>query len=220
MAISRSDRNERRRDARWAPSWDMGNALASSPPEHRAWGAVTVGVLPPVAGERADTRRGARREDGGDRGEVRPGGGADDPGSARGSGRGRETTGSCRGGRRSSVFQPVCQRWIGLGALQKYASPGFRVPPPDAPCRHGRWDGVPAPDVDRMPRDRSFGRAIDQSGPGPPPSVRCCRSTHRLCSPRSGLAPRRLDDVKDGERETISLFRSRACMRDAGPPGV
>src|SRR6476646_2985632 len=35
--------NDRRRDALWAPSWDTGNALASSPPEHRAWGAETVG---------------------------------------------------------------------------------------------------------------------------------------------------------------------------------
>jgi hypothetical protein len=66
--------------------------------------------------ESTRTHAEARRARGwGRSGEVRPGGGADDPGSVGVSDRGRETTGSCRGGRRSSVFRPVCQGWTAWG---------------------------------------------------------------------------------------------------------
>src|SRR4051812_37976415 len=37
-----TSRTDRWPDALWAPSWETGNARASSPPEHHAWGAVTV----------------------------------------------------------------------------------------------------------------------------------------------------------------------------------
>jgi hypothetical protein len=43
---------------------------------------------------------------------------------------------------------------------------------------------------------------------------------HRLCSNRSGLAPRRLDDVKGGEREPPSTLCSRESARECGAPGV
>src|SRR5438034_911752 len=46
MAINRTVWNDRRRHARWAPCWVTGNALASSPPERRAWGAVTGSARP------------------------------------------------------------------------------------------------------------------------------------------------------------------------------
>src|SRR5258708_38935020 len=60
IAMRRNDPKVRRPDALWAPWWDTGNALASSPPEHRAWGAVTVGVAAGDRREHADARRGAR----------------------------------------------------------------------------------------------------------------------------------------------------------------
>jgi hypothetical protein len=42
-------RMDRRMDARWAPLVGTGKSHASSPPEHRAWGTVTVGYGPPQA---------------------------------------------------------------------------------------------------------------------------------------------------------------------------
>src|SRR5215210_7087767 len=59
-AISRITRNGRWTDALWAPSWETGNALASSPPEHRAWGAVTVGHAAGGQEEREMPSRGTR----------------------------------------------------------------------------------------------------------------------------------------------------------------
>src|SRR6476620_6566799 len=72
MPMSRMLENDLRRDALWAPSWATGNALASSPPEHRAWGAVTVGDAAGDRRARGRASEGALRRDGGDRGEVRP----------------------------------------------------------------------------------------------------------------------------------------------------
>src|SRR5215210_2310409 len=53
VTLSRSDRWP---DALWAPLLGTGKTLASSLPEHRAWGTATV-VVPPAAEGRA--RRGA-----------------------------------------------------------------------------------------------------------------------------------------------------------------
>src|SRR5436190_17567594 len=70
------NRTDRWRDALWAPSWATGNGLASSLPERRAWGAATVGVVPPTAGRRArGARRRGRPDDAWDGG--RPAGGTD-----------------------------------------------------------------------------------------------------------------------------------------------
>jgi hypothetical protein len=85
MPINRMVENDRRRDALWAPFWDTGNALASSPPEHRAWGAVTVGG---AAGDRRARGHASVR---GARGWGRSGRGPTgwrgrDPGKVRGSG--------------------------------------------------------------------------------------------------------------------------------------
>src|SRR6476646_8898949 len=41
-AVMAANRTVRWPDARWAPFGDTGNALASSPPERRAWGTATV----------------------------------------------------------------------------------------------------------------------------------------------------------------------------------
>src|SRR4029079_8428996 len=60
-AVMTARRTVRWLDARWAPRGDTGNALASSPPESRAWGTATVVGAADGGGARA--QRGARARD-------------------------------------------------------------------------------------------------------------------------------------------------------------
>jgi len=125
-----------------------------------------------------------------------------------------ETTGSCRGGRRSSVFS------LSVGAWPVAWGPGGSMPVNARlwvpHLHHRRQPKGPVPRsrrcvraTARRQRPHAHAGAAGTRAPtstsiarAPAAIPGCSWTGHGLCSLGSALAPRRLNDVKGGERET------------------
>src|SRR6476646_2135245 len=110
--------------------------------------------MPPTTGEHADTRRDARSAGMGAIGARSDRWRVHDPGVGEGFRSAAERRQGPAVGAAVFCFLACLSEVDGLGALQKYASQGSRLRPPDEPARTTRWDRSRARAVRaRLPRD-------------------------------------------------------------------